>query len=378
MKVIYIRNASPQDFGGAEKLAANMAQELCLNNATGILISSHLKLIKYSREMGVKTIKGIWWKKQNWSRSSLLLFPLYITWQSILYFWYLFIFAKIKPDAIHILSKDDFISGTLAAKTLKKKVYWTDCADLKHIFKNTNKFLKNPIGKIVLFCSRFATTIFLVSDSESMLVEKSIGKKLPKNFTVVRIAGKKEKVTPLKRELKFRKSIVFVSTSRLVIDKGIGELISAFKKLKYHEKYLLWIIGDGPEENRFKKMAKDYPNIKFLGFKKNPLSYVASSDIFVLPTYHEGFSLSLTEAAMLGKPMIATNVGGNPELVKDGINGLLVPSKDVGSLAKAMDFLAIKESKRKEFGLIAKKEYTNNFDFSLVFREKIMALYEEE
>ena len=211
-----------------------------------------------------------------------------------------------------------------------------------------------------------------------MLVEKSIGKKLPKNFTVVRIAGKKEKVTPLKRELKFRKSIVFVSTSRLVIDKGIGELISAFKKLKYHEKYLLWIIGDGPEENRFKKMAKDYPNIKFLGFKKNPLSYVASSDIFVLPTYHEGFSLSLTEAAMLGKPMIATNVGGNPELVKDGINGLLVPSKDVGSLAKAMDFLAIKESKRKEFGLIAKKEYTNNFDFSLVFREKIMALYEEE
>jgi glycosyltransferase involved in cell wall biosynthesis len=95
-----------------------------------------------------------------------------------------------------------------------------------------------------------------------------------------------------------------------------------------------------------------------------------------MPTYHEGFSLSLTEAAMLGKPIIATEVGGNPELVNSA-NGILIHSKNVSDLLDAMNQLGNDKERRIKLGEQARKDYKEKFDFSRVFKERFIPLYED-
>ena len=105
-RVLVIRNAFVYDFGGAEKLAVNLAHELDLNSMDSVIVSRQPRLIDYAKSQNVKTIRGWWWSKQNWSGKSALLFPAYIVWQIILSAWYLQLFLRLNPDAIHVLSKE--------------------------------------------------------------------------------------------------------------------------------------------------------------------------------------------------------------------------------------------------------------------------------
>lgn len=374
MKVAIIRNAKSYDFGGAEKLAVHLATEVGRSGNEVCVYSSHKKIMDYAISENVCFKKGIWLSYQNWSGWRVVLIPLYLIWLFILYVWYLMIIIKNSYSTLHLMSKDDFISGTLAAKTLNKKVIWTDCADLKHIYKNHDKWYKNPVGKIVFMVSRKADLVSIVSYSEQGLIEDSLSIKVPDNYKVIHTAGRKQVPNKLNRKGKDKTATIYCCTSRLVTDKGIRELIMAFNDVHKKDKNTrLWVVGDGPEADDFKNIAGN--NVKFFGQVNNPLDYVLTADIFVHPTYHEGFSLSLTEAAMLGKPMIATNVGGNPELVNDK-NGILIPARDVESLYKAMIYLHNNKQVAKDMGNNAKKDYDTKFEFSKIIKSKFIPIYE--
>jgi len=375
MKVLIIRNAFSYDFGGAERLAVHLAKELQLNDIQTVVISRQPKLLEYAESMHIPHVRGWWWSRQNWSGMLALLFPLYLLWQLLLYLWYLITIYRLRVDAVHLMGKDDFIAATFAAKLLRKRVVWTDTADLKHIFANHQSWFKNPVGKLVYLASTYADYVGLVSYSEKNLIEESLQKNVPKSFHVMHIAGKDEPVSPVKRAARDHDAVIFCATSRLVEAKGIGELIEGFGILsKNSEKYRLWLVGDGPDKEKFTKLATGNQYIDFIGHSEVPLSYVAASDVFVHPTHHEGFSLSLTEAAMLGKPMIATDVGGNPELVNDG-NGVLVPAKDPDALYSAMKRLASDKALREKLGKAARKDYHEKFDFSTIVKQKLIPLY---
>ncbi len=374
-RVLVVRNALAYDFGGAERLAVHIALELKLSLLETIVISRQPRLLAYSRSLDVPTRRGWWWTKQNWSGKSILLFPLYVIWQTILTLWYMQLFIRIRPSAVHLLSKDDFIAGSVAGRLLGKRVIWTDTADLKYIYANYSTWFRNPVGKLVFWASKLADNITLVSNNERRLVEDALGRKLPSQYIVVHIAGKDELVEPLKRDAADRDAVIFCSTSRLVAAKGISELVQAFRTLADRSSdYRLWLVGDGPDQARFVQEAADNPYIKFIGHADKPLPYVAASDIFVHPSYNEGFSLSLAEAAMLGKPMITTNVGGNPELVNEH-NGLLVPVGDTGALTEAMKTLGTDKALRDALGQRARKDYVDNFDFATIIKDVIIPLY---
>jgi len=371
-----VRNAFSYDFGGAERLAAHIAEAVQANGSETLLISRQPRLLAYTDSLGVPIRRGWWWSKQNWSGKSTLLLPLYGLWQMLLFGWYLQLLLRLSPTAVHILGKDDFIAGTLAARLLGKQVVWTDTADLKYIYANYRSRLKNPIGKLVFWASCYATAITLVSNNEKQLVEAALGRPLPEQYIVVHIAGKDEPAKPTERSEADKQAVIFCSTSRLVEAKGIGELITAFKKLsKSSAKYRLWLVGDGPDQAQFMAAAGNNPHIRFVGHSEQPLAYVAAADVFIHPSYNEGFSLSLAEAAMLGKPMIATNVGGNPELVNEH-NGLLVPVKDSHALLEAMHTLGEDAALRQALGKQARQDYANHFDFSKIMKQVILPLYE--
>lgn len=378
-KILLIRNAFAFDVGGAESFPVMMAQVLKANGLQTVIVSRHKGVLGLAKQNNIATIKGLWWSQQNWSGVRTALSPLYLLWQIILTVWYLQLFVRIKPDVIHAQSKDDFIAATIAGKLLRKRVVWTDHADLKYVFANQNIWYKNPVGKLVYCASTLANAIAIVSQGEWRLIEQTLGRGLNKKRFVLIYNGVLDKqVVAFKRPGELTKSIIFSCSSRLVTTKGIGELIKAYKNI--HSTYPnthLWLIGDGPEAESFKLMAKDEPSIEFLGFSDNPLTYVKASDIFIHPSYNEAFSLSLIEATMLGKPIIACDVGGNSEIVHDGSNGILVSVKNVVALKDAMEKLVMDSDKREKYGKASRKYYEEQFVFETIVKDKYIPLYEK-
>lgn len=372
-RIVLIRNADHLDFGGGERIPVDLAIELTKNGYRPIVVSRSAKLLAYADKQKVEFIKGWWWSRQNWSGIKILLFPLYALWQVLLMGWYLQLFIKLRPDIVHPQSKDDFIASTIAAKIMRAEVIWSDHADLKYIYKNVRVWYKNPIGKLVRFCSRWPKAIILTSHSDRRLIEKEAGQ-LPANYIVIH-NGIKDSFVLSDQSRRDRKT-VFTATSRLVTEKGIGELIEAFKHVrKDYAKAELWLFGEGPKESAFKKLSEEVKGVSFKGFPEDTLSKVAQADIFVHPSYMEGFSISLIEASMLGLPMIACDVGGNSEIIKDGKNGILIPPRDTQALAGAMAKLAGDKNLQKRFGHEARKTYIDNFALDRVVKEGYIPLY---
>jgi glycosyltransferase involved in cell wall biosynthesis len=377
--VVIIRNAAPQDFGGGERFPVFLSEALLSEGYNATILSGSKKLLNFASEQGQKTIKSWWWHKQQWSGLSNLLIPLYVAWQAILYIYYLVIFSKLKPDTVHIQSKDDFIAATHAAHSLGIKVIWTDHADLKHIWKNITVPYRNIVGKLVHHAARKVNSITVVSKSEQSLVTANLEKYDPLNKKIKVVYNgvfdSKDKYSAVEKSMNF----TFLIASRLVTDKGITEGINAFKKL--HEEYSntsLVVIGDGPESDTFKQLASDTPAIQLLGHQSDPLSFMAQANAFVHPTYHEGFSVALVEAGMMSLPIIATSVGGNPEIIKDDKTGLLILPQDTDSLYLAMKRLYLDIGLQKSLSLAARAQFIEKFQFKKIVKESFIPLYKKD
>ena len=375
--VLQIRNASFADFGGAERYPIFLSKSLKRLDYESIIVSRSPSLLKYAKSENEQTIKGWWWSRQNWSGIRTLLVPVYVMWQIILYFWYLRLFIAAKPSIIHIQSKDDFIAATLAGKTLGKKIIWSDHADLKHIFRNANIWYKNPVGKIVYMCGLLVDEILISSNGEKKLICKNLktdAKIIKKMSIVYNGVSDSSSNYPKQEHAGFSYGIV----TRMVVDKGIREAIAAFKKInRVHPDTKLILVGDGPNIQLLKSLAKDSKNIVFLGHLNDPLGEMNSLDVLLHPTYHESFSITLLEASMFGLPIITTDVGGNPEIIIDNMTGLLVTPKDEVSLFDAMEKLYKNKKLRDDLGKNARKQYLEKFNFDDIVKNSYLKIYEK-
>jgi glycosyltransferase involved in cell wall biosynthesis len=129
--------------------------------------------------------------------------------------------------------------------------------------------------------------------------------------------------------------------ARLNHEKGVKELLWAAYDLIKQERLKVHfvIIGEGPAEGEFRSLVNTLgisANVHFTGFQENIPAWLTALDIFALPSYREGLPRSICEAFAMGTPVIATNIRGCRELVKDRETGLLVPRKDSEALAEAI------------------------------------------
>jgi L-malate glycosyltransferase len=371
-RIALIRNSYPFDIGGAERFPISLAQILSQNNYESFILSANNKTLAMAKAEDLQVIRSPWWSFQNFSGKHIFLFPLYAVWQIYLTLWYLAFGVKNNIDIYHPQSRDDFISATFAAKLSGKRVIWTDHADLKYVFANHKKWYKNPVGKLAYTASKLADQIILASYSEKELIEKTLGKSLPAKYTVTPI-GVIDVYKPVKRT---SHKVIFVSTSRLVKAKGISELIEAFK-LMNGQNTILKLCGDGPEATHFKSQAHGVKNIEFLGHVNDVTRILKDADVFVHPSHHESFGLSLVEAEMCELPIIACRVGSIPEIVKEGVNGIFVRPKNIKDLVEAMRTLAENRKLRIRLGQAGRLIYLDNFQLDKIVKEKYLPLYEK-
>ncbi len=104
----------------------------------------------------------------------------------------------------------------------------------------------------------------------------------------------------------------------------------------------LLLIGDGDSRRELEALSEKLSlskNLVWLGYQKDPRPFLSLSDVILVPSVAESFPMAILEALSMGKPVIASRVGGNSEVIKDGENGFLVPARDVESLAEKVRIL---------------------------------------
>jgi glycosyltransferase involved in cell wall biosynthesis len=166
------------------------------------------------------------------------------------------------------------------------------------------------------------------------------------------------------RKKEFIEGKLIVSVGRLVPWKGFDTLIrlTARMQREFPDVGLL-IIGDGPDRARLERIVKEERlerAVRFAGKlpQQEMLRRLKAADVFVLNTSYEGFSHQLLEVMALGIPIITTSVGGNPELITDGVNGILVPYDDKEGLRDALSRLFSGEQKALPLVEAARKRVT--------------------
>lgn len=183
--------------------------------------------------------------------------------------------------------------------------------------------------------------------------------------------------TPLEPRTFPEKGMVVSITAKLHTNKGHAWALKAIEKnLKHLNIRAIHIIGDGPQKEALKKLVANGPLhkiVQFHGFVQNPDILYPEVDLAILPSAGEGIPLSLLETMRFGIPCIATNVGGIPEVVNHGENGLLIEYKNEKQLIDALKFLSDAE-KYEQFSKASVLAFKtlNNYEIMVDCFEKLL------
>ncbi len=158
---------------------------------------------------------------------------------------------------------------------------------------------------------------------------------------------------------------VFLFVGRLVRDKGVADIFEAFSALALaHPDWELWMVGpdeEGWQADYEKQSEQAGCRIRWCGATMQPERFMAAADVFVMPSYREGFGSVVIEAAACGIPTIAYRIDGIVDAVEDDRTGLLVNKYDRGALARAMQRLATDAGRRLELGEAALERARGQF-----------------
>lgn len=171
--------------------------------------------------------------------------------------------------------------------------------------------------------------------------------------------------------------ILAISVGRITIDKGFKVLLKSILKIKNTADNLkFFVVGEGDFLDEMKNEIQEYhlKNIFFLGKRSDVSKLLFASDFFVFPTLHENLSNALLEASAASLPIIATNVGGNPEVIKNNVTGVLINPNNEKELTEKILLLSKDANLRNRLGKAAYINIQENFSQKKIF-EQIENMY---
>ncbi len=307
------------------------------------------------------------------------------------------IFAKEKPDIIHLNSSK--AGGLGAAAAWLCKLFGSRTSESPEVrlpkivftvhgwaFNETRTFR----AKSAMYLSQWATA--LLCDSSIIISRHDYRQALsmlfiPKRkFALIPLGipnGNLKYLPKTKAEtglnLKPSKNTRIGTIAEFTKNKGLDYLLDAINILK-GQKLEVVIIGDGEEKKRIEKRI-DEENLKesisTCGFVPHAAKYIKAFDIFVLPSLKEGLPYTILEAMNAGVPVVASSVGGIPDLIEHEKSGFLAIPANPQSLADALGKLVDDIKTRNKFGKISKQRALEKFSFSAMLSRTI-ALYQSQ
>jgi glycosyltransferase involved in cell wall biosynthesis len=304
------------------------------------------------------------------------------------------LFATQKPQIIQLMTLKPSFLGTIAGRLTRVPVIirfkWGNMRESN--YKGVKRFLLFAADRFSnMLADRVVAICHKLKDSEiehgvvnpSKIVVYGFGsdngvdlkrfKKTPELAEKGKIIREKLRIWPT--------APVLGTVMRINIEKGITELILAFKQLSENYPNLrLIIVGEFDVRNLpgrdIINEIKDNPRIHHVGFQKNVEEYYAAMDIFVMPSYREGFCKSNIEASSMELPVVSTDIIGCSESVKDGVSGILVPPRQVQPLIEAIEKLLTNNELAAKLAKQGRYRVETEFDNYLVWHNQLMGVCE--
>lgn len=290
------------------------------------------------------------------------------------------LFRKLKPNLVLAYTIKPNIYGSVVSRLLKIPTIST-ITGLGTVFLNNNlssklarwMYKKALVKNKVFFQNRSDMALFIsnhiVKESQSDLISGS---------------GINTEKFKTSKPLPHQENVTFLMISRLLKDKGLIEYIEAIRLVKKeYPNTSFKLLGDLYTQNPTAIQEEELKSwiqegiIEYLGYKDDVKSEIEKADIVVLPSYREGLSRVLLEAASLERPIITTNVPGCKDVVKDKKNGYLCHAKDINDLKdKMIDMISLPYKERVKMGKYGREKVIQEFDKEIVIKKYLKTIKE--
>jgi glycosyltransferase involved in cell wall biosynthesis len=282
------------------------------------------------------------------------------------------LFRELRPDLVSTHSSKAGWLGRLAARQLRIPVIFTahgwafteGVPRVQRRFYALAERLMSPLAERIITVSEYDRTLALangIAGANKITrihngVHRCNGSVRPSSPTAVRI----------------------VMIGRFSQQKDHAGLLPALARLSRLD-WTLDLVGDGPLQAQAIALAGSLGignRVRFLGARDDVCELLHAADVSVLISNWEGFPRSILEAMSIGLPVVASDVGGVSEAVREGVTGFLVPRKDLRLLTERLELLITRADLRLALGTMGRRRYEEEFRFELMF-ERTVALYQQ-
>ena len=279
-----------------------------------------------------------------------------------LYHRYRDIIRQENPDMVITYSIKPNIYGGYACK----KLHVPYCVNVQGL---GTAFQKEPIASVVTIMYRMdlkrAKTVFFENQANAdVFVHRRILKET--SVTVLNGAGVNLNRFVYTEYPAADKTVRFLFLGRIMKEKGVDELFEAAERLKqeYGDQVQLDLVGffEDSYKARVEQLEQEGV-VVFHGFQSDPIPFYQETNCVVLPSYHEGMSNVLLEAAAIGRPLVTSDIPGCREAVVDGVSGYLCPKQSTEGLYQCMKrFMQLGHDQRKQMGMEGRRHVEEVFD----------------
>lgn len=258
---------------------------------------------------------------------------------------------KVQPDIVHTAAAEANFHGIIAAKLAGVKIIIGEEIGIPNHSSLAQKVFSGVY--------KLADRVICVSRSVKEHLVKTGEIEEDKGVVVYNPVS-----VPQKHEINRSENFNIVYVGRLEKVKNVESLVRAFSQLKTGNLQLT-IVGDGRERPNLETLVKELKlsgQVIFEGFQSDPGKYLSAADLYVLPSYSEGFGIAAVEAMFLKIPVLATRVGGIPEFITHGYNGWLFNPNSVEDLVEKLTYiLSLNVYERKVIGEKGFEDVSNRF-----------------
>jgi glycosyltransferase involved in cell wall biosynthesis len=292
----------------------------------------------------------------------------------------LMLLKRLKPDIIHAHSLFSPLTTAITYKGLSRTPVLVKVlrgGELGDVIRLKGKFLgKQRIDIFRRFTDAFiAISQEIDTELESLNVEAGKRFRIPNGVETQHFHPVSADIKQyLRATLGLPEGPLAVFTGRLVAEKQVDVLLRAWPAVREQTpQATLLIVGEGGQAEMLHSLAGE--GVVFIGGVDDVQPYLQAADVFVLPSSTEGLSNSLLEAMAAGLAVVATSVGGAPDIIKDHINGRLVRPNDVDAIQRALTELLLDPDCRQQLGAQARQTILDGYSLPVV-AEQLRKLYE--
>lgn len=294
------------------------------------------------------------------------------------------IYRTVEPDIVHHVGLKPIFYGTVAARISKRPKVINAMGGLGYVFvsgDHRNKWLRKIARRVFISIAAEQRSRLILQTRHDRDQLCRLGMS-PERIRV--IAGAGVDIGEFKASVEPVGVPIVLMASRLLWDKGVGEFVQAANALRARGTRARFVVVGSPDPDNPGAIPieqleawQQQGSIEWLGERNDMPAVFSACSLFCLPTvYGEGVPKVLLEAAASGRPIVATDLPGCLEVVRQSENGLLVPQKDPAALADAIDYLLKNPEVRRRMGAAGRAIAENEFTADRVIQETF-AVYEE-